>query len=73
MHSLEYIKKVNEAVSREREIKIKLIDETNDVDILKKWLKKEVIRVTDKPFCSRCGATIRPDDKDNFLARRKTV
>lgn len=54
MFSLEHITAINEAIVKEKGACLKRIEETNDVETLKKWLKAFVIG--EDPFCSICQA-----------------
>jgi len=55
MHSLEYINRINDKVVADLQERMRLIDKTNDVETLKRWLRQMVNKVAERPFCGNCG------------------
>jgi len=58
MHSLEYIRRINKEADERYQARLKAIEETNDVETLKKWLKKLAATDRAKLTCRNCGREI---------------
>jgi len=55
MHSLEYIRYLNDKCVQKRKAWLEQIDKCNDIATLKKWLR-EAAPPNEAPACHNCGS-----------------